>query len=173
MLSIILYWLKCNGAINKIFDLKYYFISFKRISIMMPIAISGIILGSIDILKILIKYRIKSMIFCVIIFYFIYNFNFFGEISLILVSISLFTFFSLIPLEKINNETIINIIKIVTKFTGGIYYFQKNIKYILYKFSFFRIRPFLSCCIIYIFGYFICMIGTKIFKNNKLKYIFN
>lgn len=174
MLSIILFWLKCNGIVIKIFDnLKSYFKSFKNIPTMMPIAISGIILGSMEILKILIKYRNKCMIFCVIIFYFIYNFNFFGEISLILVSLSLFFFFSLIPFEKIKNKPIINIIKIITRYTGGIYYFQKNIKYILYKFLFFRIRCFLSCCIIYIFGYFICMIGTKIFKNNKLKYIFN
>ena len=174
MLSIILFWLKCNGIVKKIFNnLKSYFTSFKNIFTMMPIAISGIILGSMEILKILLKSRIKCMIFCVIIFYFIYNFNFFGEISLILVSLSLFTFFSLIPLEKIKNKSIINIIKIITKYTGGIYYFQQNIKYLLYKSSFFRIRPFLSCCFIYIFGYFICMIGTKIFKNNKLKYIFN
>ena len=144
MLSIILFWLKCNGIVKIIFNnLNSYFTSFKNIIIMMPIAISGIILGSMEILKILLKSRIKYMIFCIIIFYFIYNFNFFGEISLILVSLSLFTFFSLITLEKIKNKPIINIIKIITKYTGGIYYFQQNIKYLLNKSSFFRIRPFL------------------------------
>lgn len=170
----ILYWLKCNGIINKIFDKKNKkLIPFRYIATMMPIAISGIILGYKEILKKLMIFKIKSIIFCIIIFYFIYSFNFFGEISLILVSISLFIFFSLIPLEKIKNKTLINFIQIISKHTGGIYYFQRNIQYLIFKFSFFRIRPFLSCCIIYIFGYIICMLGTKIFKRNKLKYLFN
>ena len=174
MLAIILYWLKCYGIVNKIFyNTQSYLRSFKNIAIMMPIAISGIILGHIEIMKKLIKLRIKFIIFSVIIFYFIYNFNFFGEISLNLVSISLFTLFSLIPFEKIKNKTIIKIIIIITRYTGGIYYFQKIIQISIFKFSYFRRRTFLSCIIIYIFGYFICMIGTKKFKNNKLKYLFN
>ena len=174
MLSIILYWLKCNETLNKYVNFNpYYTNAFKNISTMMPIAISGIILGSMEILRKLIRIRIKSIIFCIIIFYFIYNFNFFGEFSLNLVSISLFILFALIPLEKIKNKIIINIIKIITKYTGGIYYFQKIIKYFIFKFSFFNTKPFLSCCAIYIFGYFICMIGMKLFKNNKLKYLFN
>ena len=105
-------------------------------------------------------------------FYFIYNFSELGEIRNILVSLSLFISFSLIPLENIKNKNIINIISIITKYTGGIYYYQIIIYSILEKFSLIKERPFLSCFMIYILGYFICMIGMKIFKSNKLKYLF-
>ena len=145
MLAIILYWLKCNGIIDKIFKHFYlYFRVFMNIARMMPIAIVGITFGSKEVLKKLKKIRIKSIIFCIINIYFIYKFNFFGEISLILVSISLFTFFSLIPLEFAKNKTIIMIIRIITKYTGGIYYFQQIIKCLIFKFSFFKNRPFLT-----------------------------
>lgn len=132
LLSIILYWLKCKEIFNRIFEnYKYHIRMFTMIGTMIPISVTGITFGFMDILKMLMKNRIKNIFFFIVIFYFICNFNEFGEIKYNLGSISLFFSFSLIPLEKVKNNKIISIIKIITKFTGGIYYYQ-SIIYNLY-----------------------------------------
>ena len=57
MLAIILYWLKCNGIIDKIFKHFYlYYRVFMNIARMMPIAIAGITFGYNDVLTKLILY---------------------------------------------------------------------------------------------------------------------
>lgn len=134
LLSIILYWLKCKEIFNRIFEnYKYHIRMFTMIGTMIPISVTGITFGFMDILKMLMKNRIKNIFFFIVMFYFISNFNEFGEIKYNLASISLFFSFSLIPLEKVKNNSIISIIKIITKFTGGIYYYQSIIYNILYN----------------------------------------
>ena len=147
---------------------------------MIPIASTGITLAYIDILKKLEKYKIKSMLFSIVVLYFTYNYHIFGEflgftysvIKQIIAGISLFLFFALIPFQKINKR-FLKIITIITSHTGGIYYFQGIITYILSKIKYLIYDYNFKCFLIYLFGYLICFLGTKLFKNNKMKYLFN
>ena len=147
---------------------------------MMPIAVTGLTLRNIDIFKILSKKKIKSISFSMISLYFIYNYNVFGQfkgfpysgIKQNLAGICLFISFSLIPLNTLKNRIIINNIKVITKYTGGIYYLQLINFYILRRIKFLNQRPFFMCFIIYFFGYLICTLFTKLFRNNRLKYLF-
>ena len=125
------------------------------------------------------KYKIESIIFSLIFLYFIFNYRIFGKFRCFFYSgfkqnfagICLFIIFALIPFEK-NKNYILIIIRIITRYTGGIYYFQSIIVIFLSKNNYFSRNPFFSCFIIYILGYFICLIGNIIFKNNCLRYLF-
>ena len=182
ILFIISYLLQYEEINYKIFD-KYpnHIRILSYIIEMMPIAIAGLILKNIDILKKISNDKIKYILFSIIALYFIYNYNIFGNIKGFyfvgikqnIAGILLFIFFSLIPLNKINNKIILAIIKTTTRYTGGIYYLQKITDYILNKFEFLNQNPFLKCFMIYIFGFLICFLFTKIFRNNRLKYLFN
>ena len=90
-----------------------------------------------------------------------------------LVSIILFILFGSLDFEKskINNANIIIIY--ITKYTGGIYYLHMMVKdCLINKFVFFKNATYLSATVLYIFCYFICFIGHKVFNNNFLKYLF-
>lgn len=98
-------------------------------------SIIGFILFSINILNKLHKYRIKVLFTFIFLLYLIkkyqyifYIFPFFNRIVVILVSISLFCFFALIPIDRIQNNNIIFIIKLITSHTGGIYYLHPEIR---------------------------------------------
>lgn len=157
-----------------------YIIGVSRIIEMMPIAVTGLCLKNIDIFKTIKNDKIKYISFSMIIFFFIYNYNVFGKfkgfgcngIKYNIVGICLFISFSLIPFNKIKNKIIISFITIGTKYTGGIYYLQGIIGFRLKKYKYFKERPFYMCLMIYILGYLICSIFIKIFRNNKLKYLF-
>lgn len=91
----------------------------------------------------------------------------------IFASTNIFVFFSSLPLDKIKNEKCILIIRNFTNFTGGIYYIHIIFRDYLIKYIiFFKKRNYSASLIIYIICYFICFIGSKSFKNNKLKYLF-
>ena len=182
LLALTSYWLQYNEL--NFFMLNKYsetFIAIQRINEMFPIAVTGLSFGSYEILKKLKKYKIKTIIFDCIFFYFIYNYNIFGYFRGFIFKgfknnvggICLVIFFSLLPIEKINNKIIIYIIRTISKYSGGIYYYQKIIYYFLCRIIYLRYRYFLTCFIIYISGYLVCFIGTKIFRNNKIKYLFN
>ena len=112
--------------------------------------------------------------------YFIYNFNVFGKfkgfiysgINQNIAGICLFISFSLIPFNKLKNRIIIIFIKTITRYTGGIYYLQKITFYILRRIKYLHRRPLFKCFIIYVLGYLICTVFTKLFRNNRLKYLF-
>lgn len=90
-----------------------------------------------------------------------------------IIIILLFICFALIPFETIKNKIIKKIIKQLSSYTGGIYYIHVAV-YIIFS-KFFKILSFgnfKSCIINYLFCYFICLIGSFKFKNNKLKYLF-
>lgn len=177
IIAIISYWIQYNEYIYIKINIYRAYYTINHFLQMLPIAITGLTLSSLDILKKLKNYSIKPIFFCTVIIYFIYNLNIFRQIKGFSISnniagICLFICFSLIPIQKIKIIKIINIIKIISRYTGGIYYFQTIFYYILNKNNFFKFRPFLTCFMIYLFGYLICFMGTKIFRNSKLKYIF-
>ena len=90
----------------------------------------------------------------------------------ILASTFLFLLFGSLNLTKIT--AINSIIKNISKYTGGIYYIHIIVRsYLRQYIIFFKKKSLLSSIIIYFFCYIICYLGTSLFKNNKLKYIFN
>ena len=153
IIAIISYWSQYNLNI-------YNFIIYKRFVKYIPIAVTGLNFGSFEILKKLIKYRIKSIFFCFVVFYFIYNYNVFENIKGFgikynVVSICIFISFSLIPLDKIKNISAVIMLRNFTRYSGGIYYFQKNIFIILHKIKFLKYQNFIKCMTIIIIIYFL------------------
>ena len=148
---------------------------------MTPIAIIGLILANIEIFKNLSNHKIKSIFFCFIFLFLIYNYNVFGQfrgfpysgIKNNAAGILLFISFSLIPFEKIKKKLLFVIIRQLTRYTGGIYYFHGIIGFLINQLSFLKYKYFLNCFIIYIISFIICMVGTKIFSKNIIKYLFN
>ena len=183
ILSIISYWFQYSEINYKIFNkFQLHLRSVSHLAEMIPIAVTGITIGYIKLLDLLKKDRIKSMAFCLIILYFIYNYNIFGEfkgfpysgIRQNIAGLCLFISFFLIPFDKIiNNKCCFNVIMEITRYTGGIYYFHPIIYNFFKNKNILQEKPILTCIIIYLIGYFICLIGTKIFQNSKFKYLFN
>ena len=189
---------KQSLLILQIFSVISYFIQYKEINYeiffhcslhlrpvshiaeMIPIAVTGLTLKKIDIFKALSNDKRKSIFFSMISLYFIYNFNVFGKfkgfiysgINQNIAGICLFISFSLIPFNKLKNRIIIIFIKTITRYTGGIYYLQKITFYILRRIKYLHRRPLFKCFIIYVLGYLICTVFTKLFRNNRLKYLF-
>ena len=148
---------------------------------MLPISLTGLILSSFKLLIIIKMKRIKCFFFFFTILYFIYNYNIFGTFQAFpysgiknnIAAICLFICFSIIPFEKIKNQNIQFMIRKISSYTGGIYYFHPILNDLIRgKIKKTQKNPLCGCFINYIFGYFICLLGSKIFKNNKLKYLF-
>ena len=163
------------------------FISFKKIYQitlgclieLSPLAIIGCLLSSINLL---VKIQIYShlyyfILFLLIIFLFKYNiFIFYSGFMYpniflnIFASITLFICFGSLNIKQI---IIAKLIVFTTKFTGGIYcihsifrcYFQKYL-------PLFYDKSYYCSFLIYIICYITCYIGTKLFQNYKLKYLF-
>ena len=152
---------------------------------MIPFTASGMTCGYYSLINLLKNRKKKSIIFGLIFFIFIFfskrdvmmepkKFFLYPGIILNIGGIFLFIIFGLIPFELIKNKVLIIILRQITKYTGGIYYLHWVIRdclkvYILLI----RKRSFLGCIIIYMFCYFICLIGNFIFSNTKLKFLFN
>ena len=149
---------------------------------LMPIAVNGCILNSINILVKIkdISTYLNFIFFFKILILFKYDIFinqpgfYYSNVSLnIISSIMLFLLFGALPLYKIENEKFILFIRYITKFNGGIYYTHIIFRNYLRKYSlFFYNRSYFSSLIIYFMCYFFCFIGNKLFKNNKIKYLF-
>ena len=146
-----------------------------------PLAIIGCILSSINFLVFLknklslhhhiILYLFILFLFRYSIFKLYFGFRYPNILLNILASIILFISFGTINLDKF--LVVITIIKLISKFTGGIYYIHPILRVFLKKYIlFFSKRTYFSSFVIYIFCYLICYIGLLLFKNNKLKYLF-
>ena len=89
-------------------------------------------------------------------------------------SISIFVIFLLIPCNNIKSELINYIIIQITNYTGGIYYLHPKVRdYIIPKIKIIKRGSLTDCLLNYLICYFICLFGSKIFRNSKLKYLFN
>jgi len=179
--SIISYFIQYKEINYRIFfHYRAYLRSFSHIAEMLPIAVTGLTLRNIDLFKTLSNNKIKSIYFSITSLYFLYNYNVFDQfkgfpysgIKQNIAGICLFISFYFIPFNSLKNRIIINFIKAISRYTGGIYYLQKIIFHILRRIKSLLQRPFLLCFIIYILGYLICTVFKKLFRNNKLKYLF-
>ena len=89
-------------------------------------------------------------------------------------STSIFLIFSMIPLDDIENRTFNLIIKQITSYTGGIYYFHYKFKDILKdKLNIIKNQTLFGCFVNYILCYIFCFFGIKVFGKTKLKYLFS
>jgi len=167
------------------FDLKEKYFSHSNIILfieMIPSAVLGLTFGSKNITDNLKNHYIKHIIIHIIFLYFLFKLNIFQihegylysgiEINTI-GAINSFIIFSLFPFEKCLHERIICIIKNLSSYTGGIYYLHVILHFYLAKIIIFiKNRTLSGCIIIYLFCYFICFIGSRLFKKSILNYLF-
>ena len=155
--------------------------TFGRFSEIIPYCIIGFIIPSLNLLIILRKYRIYSIYFLLLIFLFLLKYEVFIYINgftyqgivLAVKSSLVFLIGLLMPYEKITNKYIINIIKIVTSYTSGVYFLHTNVERFMKKsIKLIKNGTLSGSMIIYIISYFISLIGAKIFGKNKLSSLF-
>ena len=140
----------------------------------------GISLASIIDLNLLQKNRKKSIFFALFIIYLIRDYNliykefyYLKEIIIGITALSLFILFFVFPFDNINQNNK-KIIISLTNYSGGIYYLHIQLWRLLQiKFIMMKNKELLGCLINYLICYFICFIGTKLFRNSKFKYLFN
>ena len=79
----------------------------------------------------------------------------------------------MIPFNLLKNQNIKRTLILITSYTGGIYYIHYGVRSIFSDYiPIIGICDFNSCIVNYLFCYFICLIGSKLFKNSILKYLF-
>lgn len=141
----------------------------------------GISLASFFYFNEFIKYRKNIIFFSLFNIYLIHDIsNLVKEyyyLKLILIglgSMSIFAIFLLIPCNNIKSKLVNYIIIQITNYTGGIYYLHPKIRdYIIPKIKIIKNGSLIACLLNYIICYFSCFFGSKIFRNSKLKYLFN
>ena len=174
----------CNNYIfyNDLFvsyKLKFrtLFLNFTKVLIYGAISISIASINEINELKRNCK---KNIFFSLFIMYVIRDYDiiikefyYLREIILGFTSASIFILFLIIPLDNINTK-IKQIIIIITKYSGGIYYLHIQLWRILrIKYIIIKNKELSGCWILFLICYYICFLGTKIFGKTKFKYLFN
>ena len=182
-LFIISYYFQYSNINYNIFSKGGYFkqYTFGRILEIIPFCIIGYIIPSINLIKFLRKYRIYNIYLLILIFLFTLKYEIFIAINgfmyqgidLLIRSSLFFLIILLIPYKKITNKYIINIIKIITSNTSGIYFLNTSVKiYMNNKISSIKKGTIYGSLIIYIISYFISFIGAKIFGKTKFSCLF-
>ena len=180
LIGILLYIFLYSNYYNRFFPMNnFIFFSIRPIFTSYMYSVFGFFLFPINIDDKLKKYRKKCLFICLIIYnLFIYYKNLYGKnikffIIKVLYCVNIFIFFLIFPLHKIRNKIIINIIKVITRYTGGIYYLHTKVQLLLeYFFIGMKSRTIIVCIINYLLCYFICLIGSTIFMKYYLRYLF-
>ena len=137
-------------------------------------------MGNFGIIRKLQNNKVKTFVLSLLIFIFIdkyeifYNLNgvAYPGIKINIHSIFLIFIFAMFHIDNISNK-LINLIKILTSYTGGIYYMHWPLYIFLKNFiSPIQKGTLSGCFIIYILGYIISFTGAKIFGKTRLKYLF-
>ena len=148
-----------------------------------PIAVTAFILNFSRFLNNYKEWRNIIIFYCCIFNFFIYTFNIFMKIEIygqrynyngidknIFAILSFISFF-LIPFEKCHSKRLISFIKIITKYTQGIYCIHPIV--ILYATKYFNLkRTFKGCTTIYLLCYLSSFLGEKICCSTKIKFLF-
>ena len=146
---------------------------------LLPFAVSGITLYYLEVITKLKKNRKLSIFFIEAIIFLILKFDifvkikgyFFPGIFLNIGGICLFILFSLFSFR---NKKLVAFLKIITKFTGGIYYIHKACYYVLKKkLSFVKEHTLHGSVLVYLISYIICYLGNKYTNKRELKFLFN
>jgi len=154
-------------------------ISLGTIFELLPFAVAGVTLHYFGLITTLKKIKGLALFFSGTIIYLILKFNIFTRIQgflfpgimLNIGGICIFTIFSLFSFQ---NENLVEILKIITKYTGGIYYIHMICYSFLKQIFFFvEAKMFIGVIIIYIISYIICYFGNKLSYQTKFKFLFN
>jgi len=161
---------------NKFWDRYNYFIHFplRPLRNTYKLCLVGFFLSSIKIIETKITKKVILLFILGLLTQFLfYNSPLKGILRNVFTTFLIIIFAS-IPFEKVY-IIIFKLIKQITSYTGGVYYmhiylnkllnnycWSKNIKQNEYK-----------CIKLYFLCYFICFIGSNLFKKNNLKYLFN
>jgi len=154
---------------------------FGRILEMIPYAIIGFLISSSNIINFFKKQKLKTIIFCICLIYFLLNYQIFKDLEghgypgfkIYFISICIFIIFEMFPSEKIQNKTFITIIKQITGYTAGIYYIHSKLtEYISNYNIFIKKKTLKGCVIIYLICYLISFVGNLIFGKKKLRHLF-
>lgn len=145
----------------------------------MPFAHSAFLLYSSKFVEKLRINNIKSIIILTLILYLISKYNIFSRlrgytysgIDKNIASVILFNIFYLIPLDCSKPKFIFNLLRLITRYTQGIYCLHIYISYIILL-SFNIKGTLFACFSIYFIGYIFSLIGSKIFHKTNLKYLF-
>jgi hypothetical protein len=147
-----------------------------------PVSVIGLTFSSINLIyyikKLYIRVSTSSSLFLFCLFkYNIFENRFFGwyytiELNM-LGAICFFIIFASIPLEKIFNIKVNSFIKLISHYTGGVYYIHPFVRNFLKNFVIYiKHNTFKGSIIIFLVSIFFCLIGSNIFKNNSFKYLF-
>jgi len=152
-----------------------------RFAEVFPFTVTGFYLASINIFYLLNFHKIKTFIFSALIFCFIENYSVFSQIKGVsyfgidknIKAISIIFIFSLFPSDKIKNKKLIIFLRHISNYTGGIFFLHYTV-YIYFKrfCKLIKNGSFLGCINIYLICYLLCLIGAKISRKSKFKYLF-
>lgn len=171
---------------EKYLKILYYFHKRFQISLgslyeLFPLSVLGCIFCSIDLLIIIknIPKHIHIILFLSLYCLFRYNifiihpgFMYPHIVLNSLASTILLILFGSLNLNKL--RAINSIIIYITKYTGGVYYIHPIVRDFLQKYIlFFKKKSYFSSFVVYYICFFFCYLGTSLFKNYKLKYLFN
>ena len=167
---------------NLLFFRKYkevILVSLGHISELLPFAVMGLNLRHLDIITKLKKVKRLAFFYCIIIIFLILRFNIFATIKGIwnqgiLLNVGSTCTFILFSLFEFQNIKIIFLLKLITRYTGGIYYIHlMYFHYVAQKILFIRKMAFSSSIAIYIISYITCYLGNKLSYKTKFKLLFN
>lgn len=155
-------------------------ITLNRGIMMIPFAVTGITLATLDIINYLKNYKFRTFIYSFIIFIFFDYFNVFTNssdyngIKLNILSLCIIFNFSIFPYKNVKNKYIHLFIEYMTKYTAGIYYLH-TIVYLYLRNYILCIRKGTLAGVLlnYIFCYSFCQMGMTIFGNTKAKNLFS
>ena len=148
---------------------------------MIPLGVTGFIIGYCDIINRLHKYKFQTFVISYFVYYFIGGYNVFLNIKgfcyqgigLNIKSICIIFIFSLFPSEKIKNKYTNKILTLITNHSAGIFYLHLSIKAYLRDYNDnIKKGTFLGVIITYLICYIISLLGHIIFDGTILKHLF-
>ena len=183
IIGIIAYYLQYSSLnYNYFISYKFYVnLSLGLIAEMLPIAVTGLFLSSINLLRKLLLIKKKVLLFTLMFLFLILYFDIFYRpkgfhypgILLNVGAILVFSLFGILFIGIKLNKHFITFISFITNYTGGVYYLHVLIhKLLSKKILLFKDKTYKAAIINYIICYLICLIGNKIFRKTKLKYLF-
>ena len=146
-----------------------------------PFAVTGFTFAHYKIFDKLQKNKIKTFILSVLFYNFFDDYNIFREISVVLYpgvkynprAICVVFIFSLFPSDKIKNENIGRFIRIITNYTGPVYYLHTPLRqYLSFYNDDIKNGTFRGLFITYFIIYALSFFGMIIFGKTPFKYLF-
>lgn len=146
-----------------------------------PCEITGFFLSFYKLFNVAKSQRIKTIIFSVLIYYLISNFDVFSNrkgtdyqgINLNIQSICLILIFTVLPFDKIEKKYILKLIKIINNYSAGVFYLHVSIRfYFADIFDDIKKGTFFGIIINYIICYFISYIGIILFGKTLFRHLF-